>query len=275
MKALQGHLKELRIIPEFMLNSNQVPIIRGLTKVRDEEHIIKDTLLKWKEFCTGGIYVYDDVSEDSTVDICRSQEYVRDVIVGDFWDPDREKAEWFNRQIILSRAQQDAGPNDWFVYFDADEHPYNFSEYTLFNAPGIKAVAMRLYDFYITPEDVDLPYNKREWIGPEFRTIPMFFKNSQALRYHLPDQRVMTMPEDGQVAIHGDIKHYGKAFSVQKWEETCDYYIRHWPKYSDKWRKRKGKAVHEEMLSDFGNPLIRWKDRAKGFSLETQHYGRN
>jgi len=71
------------------------------------------------------------------------------------------------------------------------------------------------------------------------------------------------------------VKHYGKGFSVEQWEATCDYYIRHWSKYADKWRKRKGKAIHTEYESDFGNKLIRWKDRDKGFSLEDKAYGKN
>ncbi len=254
---------------------NQLPQIRGLAKVRNEEAIIKDTLDKWAEFCTKGIYIYDDVSTDNTVQICEDHPAVIEVIRGEFWDPDREKAEWFNRQTVLARAQQDAVPKDWFVYFDADEHPYNFKDFELFNHPQVSAIAMRLYDIYITPEDVDKNYKERQFIGPEFRTIPFFFKNSPYLRYHLPDQRIVTMEEGIRIPVHGDIKHYGKGLSVEQWEATCDYYIKHWPKYSDKWRERKGKAVKENMKSDFGNPLIPWKDRAKGFSLETQFYGKN
>lgn len=254
----------------------KVPVIRGLIKVRNEAHIIKDTLDNWASFCTGGIYVYDDVSTDNTVEICQSHPAVKAVILGDFWDPDREKAEWFNRQMILLRAQQDSGPDDWFVYFDADEHIFNFERYELFNNPQVNAIACRLYDFYITPEDINIDYKKREWVGPEYRTIVFFFRNNPALKYHTPDQRIVTLPDDvGNIPIHGDIKHYGKGFSVQQWEDTCDYYIRHWPKYSDKWRKRKGKAIHTEMISDFGNPLIKWKDRNQGFTLEDKSYGKN
>jgi len=45
------------------------------------------------------------------------------------------------------------------------------------------------------------------------------------------------------------------------------YYINHrwknkYPKFRKKWEKRKGKAIHNK--SDFGNPLIKWKDRFKG-----------
>jgi glycosyltransferase involved in cell wall biosynthesis len=253
----------------------ELPKIRGLMKVRNEAAIIKDTLDNWSSFCTEGIYIYDDCSDDHTVAICRAHPAVKEVIEGKQWDPDREKAEWFNRQQVLMRAQQEAGPDDWFVYFDADEHIYNFEHYEIFNSPHIKAIACRLYDFYITPEDVDKPYNEREYIGPEYRTIPFFFRNSPYLRYYLPDQRIVTMEPGIQVPIHGDIKHYGKGFSVAQWEATCDYYIRFWPKYSDKWRKRKGKAIHSDMLSDFGNALIKWKDRDKGFTLEDKPYGTN
>jgi glycosyltransferase involved in cell wall biosynthesis len=255
---------------------DKLPIIRGLCKMRNEEHILKDTLDNWSKICTGGIYLYDDVSTDRSVEIAKAHPAVKDVILGDFWDPAREKAEWFNRQMILIRAQQDAGPDDWFVYFDADEHLYNFEKFELFNDISVGAIACRLYDLYITPEDKDLSYKKREWIGPEYRTIVFFFRNSPALKYYLPDQRIVTLPEDvGQIPIHGDIKHYGKGFSVEQHNETCQYYIRHWPKYADKWRKRVGKAVKEDMLSDFGNPLVKWNDREKGFTLEDKSYGKN
>ncbi len=255
---------------------NKLPHIIGLTKVRNEAHIIEDTLNAWGEICTGGIVVYDDVSDDDTVRLCKIHPSVKDVIVGDYWDPAREKAEWYNRQVALMRAQQFATPDTWFVYFDADEFLFNFTEFGLFENPDVQAIACRLYDFYITPEDVELPYNKREWVGPEFRTITMFFKNSPHLVYNLPDQRIVTLgPDVHNIPIHGDIKHYGKGFSVDQWEKTCDYYIKFWPKYSSKWMKRKGKAIHTEMLSDFGNKLIKWSDRKTGFSLEMQSYGKN
>jgi glycosyltransferase involved in cell wall biosynthesis len=252
---------------------NKLPKIIGLMKVRNEEHILKDTLDNWAGICTEGIYIYDDVSTDRTVEIARAHPAVRDVIQGTYWDPDREKAEWFNRQMVLTRAQQFAGPDDWFVYFDADEHIYNFNQFELFNTDSIKAIACRLYDFYITPEDKDKIYKEREFVGPEYRTIVFFFRNSGFLRFNLPDQRQVTLGPVGDIPIHGDIKHYGKGFSISQWEATCDYYVKFWPKYADKWRKRKGKAVHEEYLSDFGNSLIKWNDRGKGFSLEDKPYG--
>ncbi len=160
------------------MEQKTIPIIRGLMKVRNESLIIKRTLDAWAKLCTGGIYIVDDCSDDATVEICRAHPAVKDVIVADFWDPAREKAEWFLRQMALTRARQDSGPEDWFVCFDADEYPFNFNDYSAFQNPDVSAIAARLYDFYITPEDVEKDYLEREWIGPEFRTIPFFFKNS-------------------------------------------------------------------------------------------------
>jgi hypothetical protein len=244
-------------------------------KMRNEAHILKDTLDNWAPICTGGIYIYDDVSTDASVAIAKAHPAVKEVIENTFWDPDREKAEWMTRQTVLSRAQQFADKDTWFVYFDADEHIYNFDRYELFENPAIGAIACRLYDIYITPDDEYKNYNQRKWIGPEFRTIVFFFRNTPTARYQYPDQRQVDLPADIQIPIVGAIKHYGKGFSVEQWEATCDYYIRFWPKYADKWRQRKGKAVHRDYTSDFGNKLILWADRGRGFSLENQTYGKN
>ena len=60
----------------------------------------------------------------------------------------------------------------------------------------------------------------------------------------------------GMTSVKTDLycQHYGKSLSVAHWEETCDYYIRHFPyeTYGAKWEARKGKAIHTE--SDFGRP---------------------
>lgn len=249
--------------------------IIGLTKIRNESSIIRDTLNHWGQVCTGGIYVYDDASTDNSVALCKESPFVKAVIEGKVWDNDREKAEWMNRQTILTRAKMDANPDDWFVYFDADERLY-FNSWDLLFAPHVRAVACQLFDIYITPEDVNKHYLDREYVGPEYRTITMFFRNSQYLSYDKPDQRIVNLEPGIKVFIAGYIKHFGKGISVQHWEETCQYYINHWPKYAAKWEKRLGKAVKTDYLSDFGNQLIKWSDREiKGFPLESQTYGRN
>ena len=236
----------------------------GLTKVRNEEHIIKDTLDNWS-LCDK-IYVYDDRSEDDTVKICEKHPKVAKVIKGKKWDEDRERAEWQNRQRVLLEAQKEAGKDDWFAYFDADEHLYDFYvDFKWMDEHGIGAIVCKLFDIYITPGDINRHYKAREWIGPEYRLIPFFFKNHPDLKYEFPDQRIINLPPT-RFHHEGAIKHFSKGFSVEHWEKTCDYYIQHWPKYAEKWKLRKGKAVHT--LSDFNNLLISWEDRDQGFLLQ-------
>ena len=152
--------------------------IFGLIKVRNEEKIIKDTLNHWGSFCTGGIYVVDDVSTDKTREICKTHPAVNDVLETKDWDVDRERAEHVLRQRVLSRAQKDAGPDDWFIYFDADERLY-FDDWQLLFERGVGAIACRLYDVYITPEDIEKQYFERNFVGPEFRTIVFLFKKGR------------------------------------------------------------------------------------------------
>lgn len=241
--------------------------IAGITRVRNEEAIIKDTLDHFSQFCNAGIYVYDDVSTDKTVDICQAHSAVKDVILGRYWNPNRFDAEWQTRQAALVRAQQD-NP-DWLIYFDADERiEFDFNLLDDPDLKGVDAIWMKLFDFYITPEDAHLPYTARKWMGCEYRRIIMAFKNSPHLRYHIPDQRIVTLPPGAQTIVAGYVKHYGKAISIEEWEATCDYYANNFPEpYRSKWLARKGKAIHIDK-SDFNLPLIQWQEKdIKGVEL--------
>jgi len=88
----------------------------------------------------------------------------------------------------------------------------------------------------------------------------MLFKADSRVRF---TQRIPWHPFSEPV-FGGYVRHYGKAISIKEWEATCEYYVNHrWadrqPKLRDRWKARKGKAIHT--LSDFGRPLINWKDR--------------
>lgn len=234
--------------------------IIGLTRIRNEEAIIKDTLDHMATFCSK-VYVYDDASTDNTMNICLEHPIVAKVKLNPLWSIDREWAETVSRRELLEMAQEltDQAEDAWFVYMDADERiEYEWSK--LSKLPRqINGVKMRLFDFYITPSDYKKPYTEREYIGPEYREILMAFRNTPGLKYNKPDQRSPIVP--GPKVTDGWVKHYGKAVSVEQWEETCDYYANHFPKYADKWRARKGRAIHT--FSDFGRPLCRWENREK------------
>lgn len=230
-----------------------MPKLAGITKVRNESHIIRDTLDHFGKFCDA-LYVYDDCSTDDTAEIAKRCGAV--VIRGNEWNVDRMEAEYQCRKAVLDRARQD-NP-EWLLYFDADERiEWDFKGYKNYDA-----VRMKLFDFYITPEDEFKTFKERRWIGPECREIIMLFKNHPDAVYCFPDQReIFFSSREPRVLNAGYVKHYGKAISVAAWERKCDYYAAHFPEpYRSKWYARKGKAIHP-MRSDFKRPLILWEER--------------
>lgn len=234
--------------------------IAGITRIRNEEAIIQETLDHFGSFCDS-IYVYDDCSTDRTVEICTKHPKVKGIVQGKAWDEDRKRAEWQTRQAVLELAKKD-NP-EWILYFDADERiDWNFEGYE-----QCDGVVMKLFDYYITDMDAYGKYTEREWLGCEYREILMMFRNTPEVKYHIPDQRMATLKDDAKLLHAGYVKHYGKAISIEEWEKTCEYYSKHFPEpYKSKWESRKGKAVHT--LSDFGRPLIRWHEKeAKGILL--------
>lgn len=231
-----------------------------LIRIRNEADIIKDTLDHLSTFCSWWIYVYDDKSTDSTIEIVKKHPAVKWLIEWTKWIKDREKAEYQNRQAILELAQKNATFKDWFVYIDADER-VEFDWGKLKELKDVSWVKMKLFDFYITEEDKNFHYSKRKFIWPEYREILIIFKNSEELKYNTPDQREVYLWYNWRVIKEGFIKHYWKAISIEQWEETCEYYSKYFPKYSKKWNKRKWKAIHNK--SDFWMNLIKWEEKEK------------
>jgi glycosyltransferase involved in cell wall biosynthesis len=234
--------------------------IAGLTRVRNESLIIKEHLDAMAEYCTGGIYVFDDCSTDNTVEICKAHPAVKSVIGVKTWDDKTELAivEKQQRQALIDEAKKDSP--DWFVYLDADERLfYNFCNL----AEEYDVVVSELLDFYITEEDKDREYtgnivSMRKFCGPESRAIVSIFRNSPFIKFTRKCSRNPEISPSSKILYSGYIRHYGKAISVKDWERRCDFYINRAPEYKDIWIKRKGKAVHSE--SDFFRPLRTWKE---------------
>ena len=230
-------------------------LVRGMTKVRNEAHIIQDTLDTWVDVCNGGVHVYCDCCEDETAEICRAHPAVVEVIQGDLYDPGRERAEWYLRQLLLNSARRFAGDSDWFAYFDADEQLIDFPREVL-DEPNLTVVATNWCDVYITPDDVAAPYQSRDWVDYNSHLIPHFFKNDPVLRYNLPDQRIMHHAPPAVYPRYGYTRHYGLGFSEEIFDRKVEYY-KQWPKYAAKWEIRKGRAVRCNFDSVTGVPLRR------------------
>ncbi|KKM77237.1 hypothetical protein LCGC14_1372130 [marine sediment metagenome] len=259
------------------------PKIAGVTRIRNEAHIIQDTLDHYGEFCPARIYVLDEASTDDTAEIVRTHPDVRQLIeVPTFEaDPGKRRAfEGWGRQDPCDQAV--AAGAEWILCFDADERiEFDFES---FDYANWDAVSFRLFDFYITAEDIDgwdntagphpwvtYPWSTREWIGPEYRDIQMLFRvGNDVPKFY---DRVPEMQPSCRVfeaGYDGCVRHYGKAISIEEWERTCDYYANYQPEpFSSKWAARRGHAIH--YMSDFGHPLCRWEDREKyGIPLVTE-----
>jgi hypothetical protein len=137
-----------------------------------------------------------------------------------------------------------------------------FTEATHFS--DCDGVRIELFDAYMTPDD-QAPYQAgrelldfRRFFGPERRDILMLWRNRPEVSFAQHHKREPAGIERVVTGLH--CQHYGKALSIEHWEETCDYYIRHFPfdTYGRKWRDRKGQAIHTQ--SDFMRPLYEWGD---------------
>lgn len=245
-------------------NSTEQPYVIGMMRERNESLLMKDTLDHISKF-VDAIIVFDDDSGDDSVKIASDHPAVIEVIVNKRWRRHQRKwEETSNRAKLLSRAKK-YNP-EWFFYFDADERfEGDIKKYLKEDAQSdIDAIRISLLDAYITPGDKD-DYNIgdqlmdfREKFGVERRDILMIWRNIGSAQYKLPDSREPSGFEATSIETRFWCQHYGKAVSIEQWEDTCKYYIENFPMYSEKWRSRVGKAVHD--FSDFDTPLLNWED---------------
>jgi len=243
-------------------------LLVGMTRVRNESLLLPDTL-DYLGRHVDAILAYDDASTDATVEILRAHPKVALIVANQSWEEDiaaRKLAERRHRGLLLEMAREEL-PHDWMLCFDPDERVTGDLR-GFVQGLGPKecdAVRVKLFDAYMTPED-HAPYtsdrellNFRRFYGPEQRDILMLWRNRPEIVFAEGDGR--TPRGMSQVKTDLYCQHYGKSLSVEHWEETCDYYIRHFPfdTYGKKWTERKGQAIHTE--SDFKRPLYEWGER--------------
>jgi len=240
-------------------------LLVAMTRMRNEALILPDTL-DYLSTQVDAIVAYDDASTDDTVDILRRHPKVALVVANRSWEEDidaRKRAEARHRGLLLDMARAEL-PHQWMFCFDPDERvTENVRSFVEgLHADDCDAVRVQLFDAYITPEDRE-PYRPgrlllhfRRFYGPEQRDILMLWRNHAGIGFAEGDGRTPRGMSKVKTELH--CQHYGKSLSVEHWEETCDYYIRHFPyeTYGKKWSARKGQAVHTK--SDFERPLYEW-----------------
>ena len=240
-------------------------LLVAMTRMRNEALILPDTL-EYLGRQVDAIVAYDDASTDETVEILRAHPKVAFVVANQAWEQDveaRKRAEGRHRGLLLDMARRQL-PHEWMLCFDPDECVTGDMRRFVagLGEDDCDAVRVKLFDAYLTPDD-HAPYTSdqalldfRKFYGPEQRDILMLWRNRAGIGFAEGDGRTPR----GMAAVKTDLtcQHYGKSLSVEHWEETCDYYIRHFPfeTYGKKWTERKGKAIHTD--SDFGRPLHPW-----------------
>jgi len=242
----------------------QKHLLVAMTRMRNEALILPDTL-DYLSRQVDAIIAYDDASADETVEILRAHPKVALIVANQVWEQDvdaRKRAEGRHRGLLLDMARAEL-PHDWMLCFDPDERVTSDArDFVAGLSDETDAVRVRLFDAYMTPED-QAPYTSdqpllhfRKFYGPEQRDILMLWRNRPEIGFAEGDGRTPRGMTSVATALY--CQHYGKSLSVDHWEETCDYYIRHFPceTYGAKWEARKGKAIHTH--SDFGRPLHPW-----------------
>jgi hypothetical protein len=254
-----------RIVPgnEALLGGKHFLV--GMTRIRNEALILPDTL-DYLGKHVDAIIAYDDASTDETVDMLRRHPKVALVIANGAWEQDikaRKLAEGRHRGLLLEIARAELG-YEWMLCFDPDERVTGDLRASLQALEGdaCDGIRVQLFDAYMTPDDCE-PYHSdrelldfRRYFGPEQRDILMLWRNRPEIHFAAHHAR----EPGGLRSVRTDLycQHYGKSLSVEHWEETCDYYIKHFPfdTYGRKWTERKGKGIHTE--SDFQRPLYEW-----------------
>ncbi len=242
-------------------------MIVALMRIRNESLIIKDTLDHLHELADF-IYIYDDASQDQTVEICKRHPSNPRLIQGREWEMRPVGGvsikDGAHKQTLLNLARQEVNP-EWFLYVDADERFDRSFAHLL--QDNVDALVFELYDFYLTPWEMEKPYGGgslkefRNFCGPEYRHTLMVFRNLPGVFF--PENPLLRCREpwgfdpSRVVFCQEKVLHFGKAISVEQWERKVAYYsqIRG---LAEKWRERRGKAIHTK--SDFGRPLLRWEE---------------
>jgi glycosyltransferase involved in cell wall biosynthesis len=248
-------------------NHNKNLKIIGLIRERNESLILKDSLDHLSNF-VDGIIVFDDASSDESVKIAQDHENVLAVICRKKWQSgvNRSWVETADRRLLLQYAKR-YNP-EWFFYIDADERfDGKIREFLLSpQSKNVNGVRISLFDAYMTENDKKAYksgelFDFRKYFGVERRNILMIWRNLPNIDYIMPDAREPQGIDEDKETTRFFSQHYGKALSEEHWEETCDYYIKHFPQYSEKWRSRKGRAIHSK--SDFGRKLLTWETLKK------------
>ncbi len=250
-------------------------LIIAILRIRNEELILQDTLDHLADFCDG-IVVYDDASTDKTVKIAKNHKKVLSILRNKKWEGEISKrllAETEQRRLSLKEALKYSP--EWIFCADADERYIGDIRKFASSAESknIDGVRVSLFDAYMTKDDCSdyrggKLINFRDKYGPERRDILMMWRSDSNAYYVGLDKREPSL-ESKRICTKFYCQHYGKSISISQWEETCEYYSKHFPyeTYGKKWDLRRGMAIHKK--SDFDTDLFRFNEELFNNAIKT------
>lgn len=211
-------------------------------RVRNAIDIVGDFINYYDDF--NGFFFYDDHSSDGTKEFLLSHPRVIKVIDDEKekWSTDSWKMQNLQRQKICDELVAYCDPNDWLFLLDCDE-------FMIFNKKALdteSVVCLNLYDAVITKHDVDDHFLNRQWFEKFCREI-VFGVKAKDFRSVVSHRTIHTKSGRAVGKPVGSVKHFGKARSIEKFNEKCDYYVKHSPlsSYKKKWSSRKGNGLVE------------------------------
>ena len=230
-----------------------------LSRIRNEELLLPSFLNHIDKFADE-FFWYDDDSQDDSVKIIQSHPKTKKVLQNDFHSDDQALIQTAQRKLLLDYAKANS-KNKFFIYIEPDERIFfDFKKLDEYDKKGVNAIYFRLVDGYLTPDNFkdykrgDKLENLRKWFGIEMREIMFLFSRDADYDLKIPACRQPQIENEKKV-VDGYVLHYGKCLSIKHWEYKVSYYQKSVPQLAEKWKKRKGKAIHSG-VSDFGTELI-------------------
>ena len=240
--------------------------ITSLLRIRNEELLLEDTLRSLSKF-SDEVYIFSDASSDDSVKICEIFPKVKKVLQNHFHSENQSYVQTAQRKLLLDYAKADS-KNKWFLSSDADDRFYfDWDKLDKYDKQKINMIYFRTVDAYLTPDDFkdykrgDKLEDSRKWFGVETREIGLLFNREADYDLKIPACRQPQIENEKKI-VAGHVLHYGKSIGIKHWNDKCLYYQKSVPQLAEKWKKRKGKAIHAG-VSDFGTELITKKEIKK------------
>lgn len=237
-----------------------------ISRLRNEELLLPDFLNHIDKFGSE-FYFFDDCSTDNSYEILKAHPKTKFIIRNNFHNTNQTFVQTVQRHLLLELAKKNT-KNKWIMLIEPDERiEFDFNKLEGYDQQDISGIYFKLFDSYMTMGD-KRPYTQsrdlmqlRKYFGPEYREICFLFNKNKA-KFDIVMAACRQPEISGETIINGLVKHYGKSLSVEQWEETADYYIRSVPMLAEKWKARKGKAIHKH--SDFNRDLLTWNQIKTG-----------